>query len=450
MRTCQYCGKSIPKDAKYCPFCGKTPPNHQKEKKIIAITVVTSGVLALIVIGLIFYHARSHSDISENKVTANSTSSNDTSAVFDNTAPQADENSSLDKSSQNETNDSESDKKTDGITMEQAEVALTQIDNTISRYVGVVLMKQKQDGINQNSGDCFEVVLTDAEKIRAAALASAPDGVINGVFRENAIGIVSDENAMYGPNGDGYHGISVGTKSVERNCRNLFGTEANWEELQIREKCHLYDAVKYTDSAGTHAVLIDREIESEIEQSSIDYRIKENNGTFIGEVDLFWGYWGELKNNPGISNYKIEYELIPSKKSEYGLIISSMKIIKAVVPDTDTQSDSHFSDSPSSDAIVNYSDSITEITERQPFYGVWCYASKDPHEAQNKADELSQRGLDGRVYISSEWSNLNQERWYCTSAGMSLTEADAEIVLETARNAGYSGAYIKYSGEYIG
>ena len=450
MRTCQYCGKSIPKDAKYCPFCGKTPPNHQKEKKIIAITVVTSGVLALIVIGLIFYHARSHSDISENKVTANSTSSNDTSAVFDNSAPPADENSSLDKSSQNEMNDSESDKKSDGITMEQAEVALTQIDNTISRYVGVVLMKQKQDGINQNSGDCFEVVLTDAEKIRAAALASAPDGVINGVFRENAIGIVSDENAMYGPNGDGYHGISVGTKSVERNCRNLFGTEANWEELQIREKCHLYDAVKYTDSAGTHAVLIDREIESEIEQSSIDYRIKENNGTFIGEVDLFWGYWGELKNNPGISNYKIEYELIPSKKSEYGLIISSMKIIKAVVPDTDTQSDSHFSDSPSSDAIVNYSDSITEITERQPFYGVWCYASKDPHEAQNKADELSQRGLDGRVYISSEWSNLNQERWYCTSAGMSLTEADAEIVLETARNAGYSGAYIKYSGEYIG
>ena len=99
---------------------------------------------------------------------------------------------------------------------------------------------------------------------------------------------------------------------------------------------------------------------------------------------------------------------------------------------------------------MNNSDSITETTARQPFYGVWCYASKDPREAQNKADELSKLGLDGRVFISSEWSNLNQESWYCTSAGVSLTEADAEIVLETVRNAGYSDAYIKYSGEYTG
>ena len=450
MRTCQYCGRPIPEDAKYCPFCGKTPPNHQNRKRIIAIAAVTSGLLASISIGLIFYHAGSHSDNSENKVTANSTSSVDTNAEFDYTASQEDENFSVDNASQNETNDFDSDKSTDAITMEQAEVALAQIDNTISRYIGVVLMKQKQDGINQKSGDCFEVVLTDAEKIRAAALASAPDGVIDGVFTENAIGIVSDENAMYGPNGDGYHGISVGTKSVERNCRNLFGTEANWEELQIREKCHLYDAVKYTDSAGTHAVLIDKEIESEIEQSSIDYRIKENNGNYIGEVDLFWGYWGKLKNNPGISNYMIEYELMPNKKSEYGLVISSIKIMKKVAPDTDTQSDSHISDRTSSAASFNNSDSITEATARQPFYGVWCYASKDPREAQNKADELSKRGLDGCVFISSEWSNLNQERWYCTSAGVSLTEADAEIVLETVRNAGYFDAYIKYSGEYTG
>ena len=325
--------------------------------------------------------------------------------------------------------------------MQQAEVALAQIDNTISRYVGVVLMKQKQDGINQKSGDSFDVLLTDAEKIRAAALASAPDGVIDGVFKENNIGIVYDENALYGPNGNGYHGVSVASTSVERNCRNLFGTEANWEELQITESCHLYDAVKYTDSAGTHALLIDKEIETEIEQSSIDYRIRETNGIYIGEVDLFWGYWGELKNNPGISNYKIEYELTPSKKSEYGLVISSMRIMKTVAPDTDTQSDSLISDR-TSPAAVNNSDSITEIPARQPFYGVWCYASKDPSEAQSKADELSQRGLDGRVYISSEWSNLNQERWYCTSAGASLTETDAEIVLETALNAGYSDAYI--------
>ena len=451
MRTCRHCGKSIPEDTKYCPFCGETLPNHQNRKGTIAI--ITTGVLALISIGLIFYHVGRHSNKSRIKITYNNAGSIDTSAMFDSTMPQADENSSSGTTSLNKTNESASDKKTektDDITMQQAEVALAQIDNTISRYVGVVLMKQKQDGINQKSGDSFAVLLTDAEKIRAAALASAPDGVIDGVFREDNIGIVFDENAMYGPNGDGYHGVSVASKSVERNCRNLFGTEANWEELQIRENCHLYDAVKYTDSAGTHAVLIDKGIESEIEQSSIDYRIREDNGNYTGEVDLFWGYWGDLKNNPGISNYKIEYELIPNEKSEYGLVISSMRIMKTVAPGTDTQSDSHISDKASSAATVNNPDPITETTPKQPFYGVWCYASKNPLEAQSKADELSQRGLDGRVFISSEWSNLNQERWYCTSAGVSLTEADAEIVLETALNAGYSDAYIKYSGEYTG
>lgn len=93
---------------------------------------------------------------------------------------------------------------------------------------------------------------------------------------------------------------------------------------------------------------------------------------------------------------------------------------------------------------------ITEGTKKQPFFGVWCYSSKDMEVAQSKADELSRHGLDGRVYISSEWNNLNKERWYCVSAGESLTESDAEKILDAALNAGYTKAYIKYTGEFIG
>ena len=124
--------------------------------------------------------------------------------------------------------------------------------------------------------------------------------------------------------------------------------------------------------------------------------------------------------------------------------------MKTVATDIDKQFDSQISGRTSADTADNNSDSVTEDTANQPFYGVWCYASKEMHEAQSKADELSSIGLDGRVYISSEWSNLNQERWYCISAGASSTKADAEIVLEAVRKAGYSDAYIKYSGEYAG
>ena len=91
-----------------------------------------------------------------------------------------------------------------------------------------------------------------------------------------------------------------------------------------------------------------------------------------------------------------------------------------------------------------------ELSQNQPFYGIWYYASKDRLEAQKKADELTKHGFNARVYISDEWSNLNQERWYSVSAGTCSTKAEAEVVLQRAQEAGFSKVYIKYSGEYIG
>lgn len=107
-------------------------------------------------------------------------------------------------------------------------------------------------------------------------------------------------------------------------------------------------------------------------------------------------------------------------------------------------------DSPARSTKAASTEEASTTDGPDPFYGVWCYSSKDMDVAQSKADELSRHGLDGNVYISNEWSNLNKERWYCVSAGKSLTEADAEKVLDAVRNAGYSDAYIRYSGEYIG
>ena len=89
-------------------------------------------------------------------------------------------------------------------------------------------------------------------------------------------------------------------------------------------------------------------------------------------------------------------------------------------------------------------------SQHVPFWGVWCYASRDEAEAQKVADELIRIGLEGRVFLSSEWSNLNQENYYCTSASIYSTESEAERVLSMVQDAGYTDAYIRYSGSYIG
>lgn len=49
---------------------------------------------------------------------------------------------------------------------------------------------------------------------------------------------------------------------VEKNCRNLFGTEAQWEELQTEVKCHMYDAVRYAASSCTYTLIADSEVDT--------------------------------------------------------------------------------------------------------------------------------------------------------------------------------------------
>ena len=84
-----------------------------------------------------------------------------------------------------------------------------------------------------------------------------------------------------------------------------------------------------------------------------------------------------------------------------------------------------------------------------PFWGVWVGASKDEAEAQAQADELTAAGFDGRVFITTDWSNLNTERWYVVTAGISKSESEAGGLCTLVQEAGYDGAYVKYSGDYV-
>lgn len=87
---------------------------------------------------------------------------------------------------------------------------------------------------------------------------------------------------------------------------------------------------------------------------------------------------------------------------------------------------------------------------RQPFYGIWVSASKDKAECDTTADGLRNKGYSAGVYETTDWSNLNSEPWYVVSAGEYLSETEANAALQNVVAAGYDGAYIKYTGDWIG
>ena len=108
----------------------------------------------------------------------------------------------------------------------------------------------------------------------------------------------------------------------------------------------------------------------------------------------------------------------------------------------------------------NFDDTTIEVSEEEQvveetqqysaFYGIWIGADKEESGANQKANEAISKGLDGYVFVSSDWANLNSEKWYVVSAGVYFNEADANNALSNVRSNGYKDAYVKYSGEYIG
>ena len=94
--------------------------------------------------------------------------------------------------------------------------------------------------------------------------------------------------------------------------------------------------------------------------------------------------------------------------------------------------------------------SIPDSVTHTPFYGIWIAASGDYDEVKAYADEMRERGFNAGVYITTDWSNLNTVRWYVVSAGEYPSEEAAEADLFNVRDAGWTDAYIKYTGEWKG
>ena len=86
--------------------------------------------------------------------------------------------------------------------------------------------------------------------------------------------------------------------------------------------------------------------------------------------------------------------------------------------------------------------------EPEPFYGILTMGSKSEEDAVKAADKLKDQGFDAKVYLTTDWSNLNKDPWYVVSAGEFCSEKEATEALEHVKSAGYSTAYVKFTGDH--
>ena len=56
--------------------------------------------------------------------------------------------------------------------------------------------------------------------------------------------------------------------------------------------------------------------------------------------------------------------------------------------------------------------------------------------------------MKGFVFTTTDWSNLNSEKWYVVTAGQYGTEKEANNKLDAVQKY-YPDAYVKYSGDHI-
>lgn len=102
-----------------------------------------------------------------------------------------------------------------------------------------------------------------------------------------------------------------------------------------------------------------------------------------------------------------------------------------------------------SSSTVQYTYQPHYHESNSPFYGIWCIAAKDTSNAEKVAYNLHNNGFDSEVVVTTDWSNLNSERWYVVTAGVYSTKSSAEAALPAVK-ALYPDAYVKYTGEWQG
>lgn len=113
-----------------------------------------------------------------------------------------------------------------------------------------------------------------------------------------------------------------------------------------------------------------------------------------------------------------------------------------------SQSSNSGNQNNSNDRITDTDDPM-EDESYAPFYGVWCAGYKTEAEALSYIQSSGLSAYNPQVFITTQWSNLNKEKYYVVTAGVYGTKSEADHALSNVKSI-VPDAYVKYSGNWIG
>ena len=135
-----------------------------------------------------------------------------------------------------------------------------------------------------------------------------------------------------------------------------------------------------------------------------------------------------------ISDFEEKKDMFFEKIEEADVPIVTIDEVKKIL------TDDHVYDMYSQDA------STSEVKMLDEFYGVWLSAFEESDDAVELVEKLEKDGFDAIYVYSPEWKNLSSKPYYCVTAGICDTQADADSLLAKVKDAGYKDAYVKSTG----
>ncbi len=97
------------------------------------------------------------------------------------------------------------------------------------------------------------------------------------------------------------------------------------------------------------------------------------------------------------------------------------------------------------------------VSDMEPFelptgsyYGAFVTAQKDANKCLDVLDKLSEAGIDAQVLYTPDFAGLNPEPYYVVATRLYENEANVKELLDQIKAVGFSDAYIKETGAYIG
>lgn len=294
------------------------------------------------------------------------------------------------------------------INPDQAREAINEILSELDLYAYTVLESYYQDVLAV--GDDKQLELNDNEIIRASGLC---DSVLKG-----------DEFTI----DDEFSGSFIDEESLNEMCMDLFGKSANLRALNTEGNVSC-DVVKYDGKPIVRYYLLETENDSIVIKNDIDV----SGDNYTATQYRYHGYWGLASYEK--NNFKLRYDFKRNPDSKYGISISGIYIER-----TD---DEGLWNGTSQGDNADY-DNVSD------FYGIWCGADKSMEGADKIAANLREKGLDARVFLTTDWENLNRDPYFVVTAGVYTSKEEAQMMLDVVKNSGFPDAYIKHSGAYIG